>query len=79
MSWTVKTPVKGFTGQVAGVVFKDGVGICEGDPAYFHRHGYEVAETQPQPAQEEQASEPVADEQSQPEPEAEKAAGKAKK
>ena len=45
MSWTINTPVKGFTGEVAGVMFKDGEGVSDTDPAYFRRHGYTVQVT----------------------------------
>ncbi|UOQ58102.1 hypothetical protein MUN78_04450 [Leucobacter allii] len=44
MAPKVQTPVKGYTGKVAGVTFADGVGETE-DPAalaYFERHGYEI-------------------------------------
>lgn len=44
----VKTPVEGYTGQVVGVTFADGVGETD-DPAvlaYFRRHGYTVEETE---------------------------------
>lgn len=40
----IQTPVKGYTGKVAGVSFADGVGETE-DPAalaYFERHGYDI-------------------------------------
>lgn len=39
---TVRTPVEGFTGSVAGVEFVDGVGSCTDRVAldYFRRHGY---------------------------------------
>ena len=47
MSWTVKTPVRGFTGDVAGVDFQNGVGTCDSDISYFRRHGYEITEDQP--------------------------------
>ena len=47
MSWTVKTPVNGFTGNVAGVDFQNGVGTCDSDISYFQRHGYEITEDQP--------------------------------
>ncbi len=42
---TIKTPVEGFNGIVAGVQFIDGVGSTddEGAIAYFERQGYEVA------------------------------------
>ena len=42
---TIKTPVEGFNGIVAGVQFADGVGSTddEGAIAYFERQGYEVA------------------------------------
>ncbi len=40
----VTTPVKGFTGTVVGVDFKDGIGETDHRPAleYFERHGYEI-------------------------------------
>lgn len=44
MAPKVHTPVKGFTGKVAGVAFADGVGETT-DPAalaYFERHGYKI-------------------------------------
>lgn len=42
---TVHTPVKGFTGTVVGVDFKDGVGETESIHAlgYFERQGYKIA------------------------------------
>lgn len=42
---TIKTPVEGFTGLVAGVHFVDGVGKTDSESAiaYFERQGYEVA------------------------------------
>ena len=42
---TIKTPVEGYNGIVAGVAFTDGVGHTddEGAIAYFERQGYEVA------------------------------------
>ena len=44
MSPTIHTPVKGFTGNVVGVDFKDGVGETDSIPAlgYFERHGYKI-------------------------------------
>lgn len=45
----IQTPVKGFTGKVAGVSFADGVGTTD-DPgaiAYFERHGYDVTPNSP--------------------------------
>jgi hypothetical protein len=45
VSWTINTPVKGFSGEVAGVMFKDGEGVSDTDPAYFRRHGYTVQVT----------------------------------
>lgn len=44
MSPKIHTPVKGFTGNVVGVDFKDGVGETESIPAlaYFERHGYKI-------------------------------------
>ena len=40
----VETPVEGFTGEVAGVAFADGVGNTDNPNAlnYFRRHGYKV-------------------------------------
>lgn len=38
----MRTPVEGYCGEVAGVVFTNGVGVCEGDASYFVRHGYTV-------------------------------------
>lgn len=45
MAKTIKTPVEGFNGIVAGVQFVDGVGKTddEGAIAYFERQGYTVA------------------------------------
>lgn len=42
----VETPVAGFTGEVAGVHFVDGVAEVEGEAAlaYFERHGYTITE-----------------------------------
>lgn len=42
---TIKTPVEGFNGTVAGVRFEDGVGRTDDEAAiaYFERQGYEVA------------------------------------
>jgi hypothetical protein len=42
---TIKTPVEGFNGIVAGVAFTDGVGKTDDEAAiaYFERQGYEVA------------------------------------
>lgn len=41
MSTTIRTPVEGFNGVVAGVSFIDGIAVVEGDaPAYFRRHNY---------------------------------------
>ncbi|WP_209908246.1 hypothetical protein [Rhodococcus sp. PvP104] len=44
---TVKTPVEGYNGKVAGVSFVDGVGETDDANAlaYFIRHGYKVSET----------------------------------
>lgn len=44
--FNVKTPVKGFSGHVAGVDFANGEGETDDQNAvaYFHRHGYAVAE-----------------------------------
>ena len=53
----VATPVAGFTGEVAGVQFVDGVGETS-DPrslAYFSRHGYQLGDAPaPSPVVEEQ-------------------------
>jgi len=47
---TIKTPVEGFTGLVAGVHFVDGVGKTDDESAiaYFERQGYGVGD---QPAE----------------------------
>lgn len=48
---TVRTPVAGYTGDVVGVTFTDGVGETT-DPAalaYFARQGYQVGEPEPEP------------------------------
>ncbi|WP_336651605.1 MULTISPECIES: SAP domain-containing protein [unclassified Leucobacter] len=53
----IQTPVKGFTGKVAGVSFADGAGETE-DPAalaYFERHGYTVEAAELTPKQKLQA------------------------
>jgi len=44
MAPKIHTPVKGFTGVVAGVTFADGVGETDDRAAlaYFERHGYTV-------------------------------------
>jgi len=44
----ITTPVKGFTGKVAGVAFTDGVGTTKDEAAvsYFTRQGYTVAPTE---------------------------------
>lgn len=44
MAPKVHTPVKGFTGKVAGVSFADGVGETDHPAAlaYFGRHGYTI-------------------------------------
>lgn len=43
---TVRTPVEGFTGNVIGVQFVDGVGEAEGEAqlAYFERQGYAIGD-----------------------------------
>lgn len=46
---TIRTPVPGYTGEVVGVEFVDGVGES-GEPsqlAYFRRHGYTVEDAKP--------------------------------
>lgn len=47
----IRTPVKGFTGQVAGVQFTDGVGETEDVAAlaYFERHGYDIVPEEQEP------------------------------
>lgn len=47
---TIKTPVEGFTGTVAGVAFADGVGHTEDAAAlaYFRRHGYTIEQALPE-------------------------------
>lgn len=47
---TIKTPVEGFTGTVAGVAFADGVGHTEdaASLAYFRRHGYTIEQALPE-------------------------------
>jgi hypothetical protein len=47
VSATVRTPVEGYCGEVAGVVFTNGVGVCDGDASYFVRHGYTVEPVAP--------------------------------
>lgn len=44
----ITTPVKGYTGKVAGVSFVDGEGeTTEASAiAYFGRHGYEIEQTE---------------------------------
>jgi hypothetical protein len=44
MAPKIHTPVKGFTGEVAGVHFADGVGETDdkNSLAYFNRHGYKI-------------------------------------
>lgn len=47
----ITTPVKGYTGDVVGVSFTDGVGETS-DPAllaYFARHGYTVEDEAKRP------------------------------
>lgn len=55
----ITTPVKGFTGHVAGVDFVKGVGETDDENAisYFERHGYEVSGT-PAPTPEAPEGEP---------------------
>lgn len=45
----VTTPVEGFNGTVAGVDFVNGEGSTDDANAiaYFHRHGYAVADGKP--------------------------------
>ena len=47
----INTPVKGFTGTVAGVAFVNGAGEStdEAALAYFVRHGYTVDDGKPAP------------------------------
>ncbi|WP_048343929.1 Ish1 domain-containing protein, partial [Cellulomonas sp. A375-1] len=49
MAPKIHTPVKGFTGTVAGVTFADGTGETddEGAIAYFERHGYTIDDEPP--------------------------------
>ncbi len=44
MTVQITSPVKGYTGKVAGVTFSDGVGETDDQNAinYFTRHGYTV-------------------------------------
>ena len=44
MAPKIHTPVKGFTGKVAGVTFVDGAGETTDEAAltYFERHGYTI-------------------------------------
>jgi len=50
MSTTIKTPVEGFNGVVAGVSFIDGIAVVEGDaPAYFRRHNYIIESADQEP------------------------------
>jgi len=44
MSSTLRTPVEGFCGEVAGVMFSNGIGTCpnDADLSYFERHGYAI-------------------------------------
>lgn len=48
----VATPVKGFTGTVAGVEFVDGRGETDNVAAlaYFKRQGYDIQPDKPKPA-----------------------------
>lgn len=45
----IQTPVKGFTGTVIGVDFKDGVGETDDEAAlaYFERQGYDITPLAP--------------------------------
>lgn len=45
----IQTPVKGFTGTVVGVDFKDGVGETNDEAAiaYFERQGYDITPHSP--------------------------------
>lgn len=49
----IHTPVKGFTGKVAGVQFTDGVGETTDTAAlaYFERHGYTLVPKEQEPDQ----------------------------
>lgn len=50
MSTTIRTPVEGFNGVVAGVSFIDGIAVVEGDaPAYFRRHSYIIEPVDQEP------------------------------
>ena len=57
---TITTPVKGFNGSTAGVLFVDGVGetVDEGAIAYFNRHGYKVGSRAAKAADKEPGEEP---------------------
>ncbi|WP_339350978.1 hypothetical protein [Bifidobacterium indicum] len=47
----IHTPVEGFSGEVAGVVFEDGVNVTDPeDLSYFERHGYSIEEPTKKPA-----------------------------
>lgn len=50
MTVIIHTPVEGFSGEVAGVVFEDGVSVTDpGDLSYFERHGYIIDPAEPEP------------------------------
>lgn len=55
----IQTPVKGFTGMVAGVSFVDGAGESEDSSAlsYFERHGYTINQDLPNGEQSEEDGE----------------------
>lgn len=51
MTVIIHTPVEGFSGEVAGVVFEDGVNVTDPeDLSYFERHGYLIEEPAKKPA-----------------------------
>ncbi|MCM1011905.1 hypothetical protein [Brevibacterium sp. XM4083] len=54
----VTTPVKGYTGIVAGVAFTDGEGHTDDAAAlaYFSRHGYRVADEEETPASDDEST-----------------------
>ena len=71
MTVTIHTPVEGFSGEVAGVVFEDGVSVTDlKDLSYFERHGYIIDPAEPEPESESEP-EPEPESESEPEPEPE--------
>lgn len=59
----IQTPVKGFTGEVAGVSFVDGFGETEDENAiaYFIRQGFGLDGSAPEGAEPEAEVEPEAE------------------